>query len=635
MAINISINKGEELTKGEKKVLESLKEAYSRVQHEVYIYVQSILSGKRPDLIIIDEKRGISIVEIKDWSADYVKEVSRCKVKLIDRDCENPIAQVRGYKNILCSALFSKNFTSIEEDSIAVRVIFTNMTEESRCNERLELLFKSTVKYLFKNDLKKLDLNLLFEEDIHYTDEELKMIRIALFPEVEIVSVKESKKQSVGIKALDFEQENFAKNVPWGHYMVTGVPGSGKTVILLARAVYLVQQYPDWKILILTYNKSLNHKLNAQLAKIAENFKNEINHRNINIENIEIRHFHSVTNQLLRGSKKPEKMDLDKWYNEEVVNIAMKNAREIYDAILIDEYQDFRMNWIQLCIQLCKEYTLEQDNRKVKNIFLAGDRLQSIYNNKELSWKSIGLNMQGRSKLLKTSYRSAKQHMELALEFLKNDKTLSQEVNKFYRDGSGDNHLDAIGNGSVEFISGNLNMIGDKICELKAQGYKNEDFLILGATNKYCLEIKDKSTSPIKYEMDFVKNLDMFNIQDNIILTTYQSSKGLEAKVVFLTAVDKIYVGNDQNDQLKRKSIYVGMTRASEKLFIHSELNAKGLFVKELEELYYNQNNRDKLQINDSYNNAEEDDGFMYDKGNYPDWLGGYETEEEFWEHTD
>lgn len=43
--------------------------------------------------------------------------------------------------------------------------------------------------------------------------------------------------------------------------MVTGVPGSGKTVLLLARAIHLVREHPEWKIKILTYNRSLKQKL--------------------------------------------------------------------------------------------------------------------------------------------------------------------------------------------------------------------------------------------------------------------------------------------------------------------------------------------------------------------------------------
>lgn len=55
---------------------------------------------------------------------------------------------------------------------------------------------------------------------------------------------------------------------------------------------------------------------------------------------------------------------------------------------------------------------------------------------------------------------------------------------------------------------------------------------------------------------------------------------------MFLTTMDKIYVGNDLDNQLKRKTVYVGITRASEKLYIHSGLNEEKNMYSELKELY-------------------------------------------------
>lgn len=105
--------------------------------------------------------------------------------------------------------------------------------------------------------------------------------------------------------------------------------------------------------------------------------------------------------------------------------------------------------------------------------------------------------MRGRAEIFKASYRSAKQHMALALNFLKNDKVLKSEVDKFYTDDSNDNNLNVLNNGSVEFISGKFNSIGDKIIELKKLEYKNEDFLILYGTKNNYKDIKNRSSEEI------------------------------------------------------------------------------------------------------------------------------------------
>lgn len=589
MGLKISINKAFELTKGEVKVLEKLKGLYADVKHEVYVYGQQSIASKRVDFIVIDAKRGIAILEVKDWSEDYIKSVNKMQVQLLDMICDNPVRQVKGYKNNLSSVIFNRNFDSINEEDISTVIIFTNIDKNIKNNSKYDLLIKSDIKYLFKDDVSTFGLEEIFsQESLEYTLNDMQKIRISLFPEIEIVAVEDKKKKNnIEIKALDFEQEDFAKRIPIGNYMVTGIPGSGKTVILFARAIHLIKENPNWRVLILTYNRSLRYKLQSKLNKVASLFSEDLNNKEINIDNIEIRHFHEETKRLSNGAKKPYNMRIDEWFNEEVVRIANENARPEYDAILIDEYQDFRMSWIALCVKLCKEYTLK-NGKKVKNLFLAGDRLQSIYNNKDISWKSIGLDMRGRSKLLKTSYRSANEHMTLALNFLRNDKKLRDEIDKFYKDDESDNTLSSVSNGSVKSIVGNFSMIGDKIIELKKRGYKNEDFLILAGTKNLCDEIKNSCSEHIRYEMQCMKDLDSNNIKDNIVVTTYHSSKGLEAKVVFLTTIDSIYNGNDIENQMKRKTVYVGMTRASEKLYIHSRLNKNGELSREIRSLLSN-----------------------------------------------
>lgn len=272
MALRVWENKEINLTDGEDKVLKALKRAYLNVEHEVIIYVQSKLSTKRVDFIIIDANRGIAIIEVKDWSESYIEYVNKRIVKLLNRECENPNIQVKGYKNILSSGLFARNF-EIDEEDINCSIIYTNMNKELKCSEKLKELFRKDINYLFEDDIKNLDINKLFDtENVCYSEEDLKKIRIILFPEIEIIKENEYK-DVCDIKALDFEQEEFAKRIPLGHYMLTGIPGSGKTVILLARAIYLIKENPEWKILILTYNKSLKKQLDNKLNKISDKIK--------------------------------------------------------------------------------------------------------------------------------------------------------------------------------------------------------------------------------------------------------------------------------------------------------------------------------------------------------------------------
>ena len=56
---------------------------------------------------------------------------------------------------------------------------------------------------------------------------------------------------------LDRRQENNARKIGEGHRIIYGVAGSGKTVLLIARAKWLHERDPHAKILLLCYNVSL------------------------------------------------------------------------------------------------------------------------------------------------------------------------------------------------------------------------------------------------------------------------------------------------------------------------------------------------------------------------------------------
>jgi superfamily I DNA/RNA helicase len=58
---------------------------------------------------------------------------------------------------------------------------------------------------------------------------------------------------------------------------------------------------------------------------------------------------------------------------------------------------------------------------------------------------------------------------------------------------------------------------------------------------------------------------------DSIILTTYFSSKGLESKVAVLADVNEVAHMNFVTPIIRKKLLYVGLTRASGKLVIHSQ----------------------------------------------------------------
>lgn len=564
MSLQLIPNILEDSTPGEKYIKDKLIRMYK--DRDGILYIKPKIKQLEPDFILIDPLKGICILEVKDWDKNFIKEINNVNVISVNgKKLYNPTFRTKQYHNFLKGILEGEtslfNFETGELNfNLYSRVLYPNMT--SKDIDSFENLLKGYPILSIGGDiLRKWEIDDIFSQDNTNIDTlQLQQIRGVLFPEIKVFELEiknNSNEIDRSIRTLDLEQESFARRISAGNYMVSGIPGSGKTVILLARALHLLKENPSWKIKIVTYNKSLKMKIESRLLKV----RNDLIFNEINLGNLSISTFHQMAKDIARISI-PSYASNDFW--EDILpNKAIERAYPIYDAILIDEYQDFRENWIELCVKIAKENSLGK-----KSIFLAGDRLQSIYNPNEIVWKNLGINIQGRSKLLKHAYRSGKKHIEVALEFLKKDKELSEEVNKFYE---GSENIEAENYGDeIIFIKDEVNELNNLLeTFIFKLDYKPQEILILAPSRKKCDYIYNSLPSSI-IPLALVSK-DIFD--DKLIITTYHSSKGLEGKICILIDFDNIR---------SRKLAYVGITRASEKIYIHSKDFEKDSYAKEI-----------------------------------------------------
>jgi hypothetical protein len=548
-----------DLTLGEKKFLEILKLCYSN-EIGVYIYIQPRIKNLEPDFIIIDPARGVSIVEIKDWKLTSLSKISRLQVDFKNgQSDDNPGFKAHRYFKLIQGVLEAE--TSLYDDRgsfiplITVRLIMTKMDEEDLSKIYDEVSYYPC-KSLSSDSFKDFSLRLLFgEETRRLNEQQVSVCRSAFFPEIKIK--KSEDKIIKNIKVCDAEQEEFAKNLPYGHSMVSGVPGSGKTVIMLARALYLAKENSNWQILVITYNKSLASRLVSRVRSITD----ELDFLNIPHQNIQILTFHQLALKISNVNV-PQNAK-DSFWDSELPSRALASAEPLYDFVLIDEYQDFFEDWFRLCVKIIKPVSINE--KKYTNLFLAGDRLQSIYRTSSKTWKELGIEIHGggRSKLLKKSYRTAKSHISLALDLLMSDKSLAVDVDKFYEGREEIGHA-SNESGSLSFLCGTNSAIINHIFSLINQGgFLLSDILVLAPNWSVADEIFERLPQSIKKQTRVSKHFR----EDEMIITTYHSSKGLERKVVILVDVNSIK---------EKKVLYVGITRASETLYIHSYLKQEG-----------------------------------------------------------
>lgn len=560
MPLKVIPNDETSLTQGEKQLLNRLKKLYVKALGNAYIYLTPRVDNLEPDFLLIDAQRGVVVFETKDWTANYLKSINPKEVEAIDaKKYPNPAFRTNQYFNTVKS-LFSTDLTLLNENleltfNLHAYVVFTSI--KSNEIENKKLFNQYPCQAIYEEELKALSLEQLFPKgEQKLSPTEVAVIRGIIFPEIQLKTSEEAAISQI-IQTLDIEQELFAKRVPIGHYLISGVPGSGKTVVLIARAIHLLKQYPQWKIAIVTYNKSLTQKIKNRL----EILNKSLYLHDINVLNIEVTTFHSLA--LKNASIAVPRYASQAFWDEELAEKALERIQPKYDAILVDEYQDFRNSWLKVCIKALKKHKDKEGNEQV-NLFMAGDRLQSIYNPKAINWsQDIGLNMQGRSKIFKKSYRAGKEHLAFSLKYLMEESSLKKEVEKFY-EGSEEIESQTQILNTLSFVEGTFQNVITEIGNLLTQGYLYSDILVLANNWKEAQRFYSYLPPYLKENAKALKN-----VEEGVMnITTYHSSKGLENKIAILLNVDDIH---------DKKLLYVGTTRASEKLYLHSSSFSRGI----------------------------------------------------------
>lgn len=186
------------------------------------------------------------------------------------------------------------------------------------------------------------------------------------------------------IANLDNQQSRAVIETVDGVQRIRGLAGSGKTIVLALKAAYLHAQHPDWKIAV-TFN---TRSLKGQLRQLINTFYIEQTNDEPDWENINIIHawgapgggertgmyytFCSVNNveyyDFMTARGKYGRSDPF----GEVCSKALSEASEItpqYDAILVDEAQDFSPSFLKLCYEMLRE---------PKRLVYAYDELQNL-----------------------------------------------------------------------------------------------------------------------------------------------------------------------------------------------------------------------------------------------------------------
>ncbi|MCX5797002.1 MAG: AAA domain-containing protein [Elusimicrobia bacterium] len=188
--------------------------------------------------------------------------------------------------------------------------------------------------------------------------------------------------------------ELIERNLGQGHYLVRGVAGSGKTLVLANWALRHLQRRPKDRVLITYFNKGLSSMLSAMLESV-------------------------------RKSLWIEKGLLDNQL--EVQWVGRVDPDRTFEAVFVDEAQDILSNDLARLHDAC-EPRPNGKGQSLRSFILFSDDSQNIYGREtleELKGRlSEDFSFSGRSFVLQETYRSTRAILDLSLNLALDPKAI-------------------------------------------------------------------------------------------------------------------------------------------------------------------------------------------------------------------
>lgn len=594
-----SLSNSDSATAGEKRVFNFLRDILLP-DEEYIVWHEPRMMQRYPDFIIWSQTHGLLLVEVKDWLASQIRKMNPDNFELDFGDgirkFKSPLAQVREAANHAMSTLKKvpslKHSRGTNKDKlifpVGYAVFWTNITSSQAEEIKLPDVIPGELCF-YQDDLRldpssrdhqraisarmKKAFTTWYDFDPLST-ENLNLLRHAIFPEVRIQSVR--KLRSAGdediLKTLDLQQEKTAKSIGNGHRIIQGVAGSGKTLVLSCRARYLKSASVKWRVLIVCYNISLSRYI-CQLIRAAG--------ANGSSADIEVIHFHGLVKKLTGLNLSKQEGEDSETYDERMGQILLGRIAEgtipggCYDAILIDEGQDFQETWMKGLLQLL--------NNKTDSLLFCYDPAQNVFGRKRPNWKQVGMKVQGKKPVrLQTNYRNTPQILKAANIFGDapvaaaeggQDDDLHQQLIPVPVDRHGTAPVLTRRHSCAAICSYILDTMDEytrsEECSWSDIGvlYVNRKWMGFPASFTDAFEKRFGANRLYWATKDRKSKIELDLTTPSAKLLTIESCKGMEFRVVFLVGLDgmpRSYISPD----IERKLAYVGITRAQDMLHV-------------------------------------------------------------------
>ena len=534
-------------SEGERFVAASLRS----LPDDVLIYYEPIIRRRYPDFVLIVPEVGVLVIEVKGIPLSWIVDVDQHQMRYRQAGSEqaalHPARQAREYQNRLMSACSDhpNNADAMKNGYLKFAfghlVILTSITRSELdaspwahffpphatiCKDELDAIGHSSQLWLtaMRNCI---DPNIPVRR---MESSQVAFVRSVLHPEATLPGLfaAEEAPQQNGLRLLDIEQERAARSMGGGHRIIYGVPGSGKTIILLARARLLAGAGKS--VLLLCYNAALQDYLTHQL---------------FGLENVRVERFGqwAIEQGAPFNQSDPERFGLG------LLDIMQTGNGEagLYDAVLVDEGQDFQASWFRCAVMALKEPAHG-------DLVICYDENQNLYDVAPPVWSSLGINAKGRTRRLKRNYRNTKEIASAAFSFCvsreeqNEDQPLSVPLSpdNCSRNGPWPRILRAPNREGqiqrcVEIVTDILR--GALTVDGKPVRASARDILILSFSRQLRASIAER----------------LAEMSPDVAVSTIHSARGLQRRVVIVVGAD---------DLRDRNLVYVALTRPEELLVV-------------------------------------------------------------------
>lgn len=551
-------------------------------------------SMRHPDFIVLHPKRGLLILEVKDWKRDSIQSITRSNVVLITSDgvkhVPNPLEQARQYAHAVVNVLGRDP-----------QLVFNSGTQRGR------LLFPWSYGVVLagisRQQFESTDLGEVLEshrvicqdEMVESVDMEvfqkrlwdmftvggfgnlglpqINRIRWHIFPEIRlpvkpVYSSDETKTIPAALpsilQVLDLQQEQLARSLGEGHRVIHGVAGSGKTLILGYRAEYLARVCTR-PILILCYNRVL-----------AKRFECWVQEKNI-ADKVNVHTFHAWCHRQLTTYNVglPDGNAKREGYWDDMVDKVIRGVENKlipsgqYEAVLIDEGHDFRPEWFKLVVQMVDPRT--------NSLLVLYDDVQSIYDTgekRDFSFKSVGIQAQGRTTILRVNYRNTQEIIEFTGRFARKllvpaeaDEDALPRLTPVSAGRRGSEPLLI----RLPNLQEEAKYIVEQFKLAHQDGTPWRDMAILYRSWNPVGKAVKNALITARIPFAWKNDIQFDGQQDAVRLLTFHSSKGLEFPLVAIPG-ESMQSDKEKINKEAISPLYVAMTRATQELIVFDRI---------------------------------------------------------------